>query len=107
MSRFYVKWWAERSPTSTKPDEMFKLGLMHLQMVRADLKARALNDWGCVPDGASGYTIMEAKSVTELADVLLKYAPFIHFEVTPVLTVDQFYELACEAVKKATAAAKK
>jgi hypothetical protein len=107
MTKFYVKWWAERSLTLTKPDEMVKLGVTHLQMVKADLKAGALNDWGCAPDGASGYAIAEAKSVTELANVLLKYTPYIHFKVTPVLTVDQFYESACEAVKKATAAAKK
>ena len=108
MTKFYLKWWAERYiSTSTKPDEMVKLALTHLKMVKEDLKAGELNDWGCALDGASGYAIAEAKSVTELADVLLKYTPYIHFEVTPVLTVDQFYESACEAVKKATAAAKK
>jgi muconolactone delta-isomerase len=75
-------------------------------MTKADLKAGAMKDWGCEPGGWSGYAIHEAKSETELNTILQKYIPYIHFEVTPVLTIDQFVESVTKAAAPAKSAKK-
>jgi hypothetical protein len=105
-----MKWRVEPTQIPAKPEDVFKLACLHLGMVKADLKAGKLKDWGCDPSGDSGYAVSEGLSETELSVVLQKYAQYIHFEVTPVLTVDQFVESAtkaAESMKKAVAAAKK
>jgi len=103
MPKFYMKWRPEVTQFPSKPEDMFKLGCSLCGMVKADLKAGRLKDWGVDPSGWSGYAVSEGLSETELSVALQKYAQYIHFEITPVLTVDQYVE----SVTKATAAAQK
>jgi len=52
-------------------------------------------------DGSCGYAFSEL-SDADLNTALLKYMPYVSFDVKPVLTVDQ----TIENIKKAVAAAK-
>jgi hypothetical protein len=93
----------EPTKVPAEPEERVKGWLSMLEMVKADVKAGATKDWGCVAGGDCGYSITEAASETELFTGLLRWTPYVHFEVEPVLTVDQ----TIESIKKAAAAAKK
>ena len=98
-----MKWRGEPIARPSKPEDMFKLACSLCGMVKADLKAGKLKDWGCDPTGHSGYAVSEGLSETELCVVLAKYSQYINFEIAPILTVDQFVE----SVTKAAAAAQK
>jgi hypothetical protein len=52
--------------------------------------------------GGWGYGIREEASEVELYTALMKWIPYIQFEVTPVLTVEQ----VMDSIMKAVAAAK-
>jgi hypothetical protein len=74
-----------------------KLWLSMLEMAKADLQAGVLKDWGIRSGGGRGYALSEL-SEAELFSSLLKYIPYIRFEVHPILTVDQ----CIETIKKVT-----
>jgi len=101
MSKFYIRWQLNPQWTPATPEERVKLWLSLLEMVKPDIRAGKAKDWGCVPGEASGYTIREDASEAELFTALLKWMPYVNFEVKPVLTVEQTEE----SIKKAVAAA--
>lgn len=103
MPKFYVKWWLEPTKVPVDAEQRVKGWLSMLEMVKADVNAGVTKDWGIAAGGDYGYSISEATNEAELFTRLLKWIPFAHFEVAPVLTVDQ----AIESIKKAIASAKK
>jgi hypothetical protein len=103
VPKFYIKWQLEPTLWPAKAEERVKLVCSLSEMTKADLKAGGLKDWGCAPGGWSGYAISEVRSETELNAGLMKFVPYIHFEVMPVLTIDQ----SIESFNKAVATAKK
>ncbi|MBS7635009.1 DUF3303 family protein [Candidatus Bathyarchaeota archaeon] len=96
MAKFYVKWWLEPTKVPVEAEQRAKGWLSMLQMVKADLNAGVMKDWGMAAGGDFGYAISEAANEAELFTRLLKYIPYAHFEVIPVLTVDQ----TMESIKK-------
>lgn len=103
MPKFYIKWQLDPNKVPANAEDMVKGWLSLLEMVKADMKTGEVKDWGSAAGGDWGYAVREAPSETELFTRLLKWIPYVHFEVTPVLTVDQ----TMESIKKAAAAAKK
>jgi hypothetical protein len=103
VPKFYIKWQMEPTQMPAKAEERVKSWLSMLEMVKADVKSGVTKDWGCAAGGECGYSIGEAASEAELFTRLLKWMPYVHFEVIPVLTVDQ----TIQSIKKAAAAAKK
>ena len=103
MPKFYVKWHMDPTKTPADPEEMVKGWLLMAEMVKADMKAGKVKDFGVAAGGADGYAIREEASEADLFTALLKWMPSVQFEVTPVLAVDQ----VVESIKKAAAAAKK
>ena len=102
MPKFYAKWQLNPLTIPATTEERVKLWLSMLEMIKADMKAGVLKDWGMCSDGSGGYGIMEVASETDLYTALLKWIPHVNFDVKPVLTVDQ----TIESIKKAVAAAK-
>lgn len=103
MPKFYVKWWLEPTKVPTDAEQRIKGWSAMLEMVKADLNAGLTKDWGIAAGGDHGYSVNEAANEAELFTRLLKWIPYAHFEVVPVLTVDQ----AIEAIKKAAASTKR
>jgi len=101
MPKFYLKWQINPQWTPATPEERVKLWLSLLEMVKADIQTGKAKDWGNVPGEASGYSIREDASEADLFTALLKWMPYVAFEVKPVLTVDQ----TIESIKKAVVAA--
>jgi len=82
------------------PEERAKLWLKMLDMVKADMKSGAITAWGVCYDASVGYAFSEL-SPEDLYTTMLKWMPYVVFDVKPVLDVDQ----VIESIKKAAAAA--
>ena len=102
MPKYLVKWRMDPARIPTSPEERVKSWLLLAEMVKADMKAGKVKDFGIAAGGGWGYAIREEASEADLFTALLKWMPSVGFEVTPVLTVDQ----AVESIKKAAAVAK-
>lgn len=102
MTRFYMRWQLNPMLVPTNPEERVKLWLTMLEMVRMELKSGGMTDWGICSDVSAGYGFAETDEKT-LHATILKWLPYVHFDVKPVLTVDQ-----CIAnIKQVAAAGKK
>jgi hypothetical protein len=99
MTKLFVKWWINVEMLPKTPQELTKLQLAMLEMVKADISDRRTIDWGLFGSGARGYFITEM-SEQEIFGMMLKFLPVIGFESSPVLSVDQ----AIDEIKKAAAA---
>jgi len=102
VPKFYMRWQLDPTKIPVNPEERTKLWLSMLEMVKADLNAGVLKDWGICSDASCGYGFSELSEV-DLYTALLKWMPYVSFDIKPVLTVNQ----AIESIKKAVAAAKK
>ncbi len=93
MARFYVTWQANLQLLPLDPQERGKLLTSLLEMVKEDLKAGRLKDWGVIVGGTSGYTITGDVSEAEFHASTYKWMPYVNFEVHPMLTAEQLSEL--------------
>ena len=102
MPKSYIRWQLNPLETPKTPEERVKRWLSMSQMVKDGLKAGTLKDWGMCSDGSGGYAFSEL-SEADLYTQLLKWMPYVNFDIKPVLTVDQ----VIESIQKAVATAKK
>jgi len=102
MPKFYVKWQLNPLMIPPTPEERAKLWLSLLEMIKADMKAGKVKDWGNCCDGSGGYAIREEANEADLFAAMLRWVPYVSFDAKPVITVDQ----TVESIKKAAAAAK-
>ncbi|MFQ6080608.1 MAG: DUF3303 family protein [Candidatus Bathyarchaeia archaeon] len=99
MAKFFIHWEVDPARTPVDPEERAKLWLSMLEMTKADLQTGVLKDWGIRGGGGCGYGVSEL-SEAELFSALLKYIPYVRFEVHPVLTVDQCIETVKKVAQK-------
>ena len=102
MTRFYMRWHMNPLTVPVNPEERGKLWITMLEMVKADLKSGTLTDWGVWFDSSGGYAFADTDEVS-LNAAILKWMPYIVYDIKPVLSVDQ----VLANIKKAAAAAKK
>ncbi|MBP1610734.1 MAG: hypothetical protein H6Q04_2969 [Acidobacteria bacterium] len=102
MAKYYVRWQLNPQLIPLNPEERNKLWSPLLKLVKEDIKAGKIKDWGAVAGETCGYAIREESSEAELHAANLKWIPYVSFEANPVLTCDQLVELT----QKALAAAK-
>lgn len=91
MTRFYIKFKKNPLTMPTAPEEQIKLWMKLLGDVKKDLASGGMTDWGDCVDIGEGYCISELDE-QKLHTMILKYVPFIIFDIKPVLTVDQVME---------------
>jgi hypothetical protein len=97
-----MRWHINPLTTPVNPEERGKLWINLLEMVKADMKSGLLTDWGIWFDSSGGFAIAESEEDT-LHAAILKWIPYIVFDIKPVLSVD----LVLGNIKKAAAAVKK
>jgi hypothetical protein len=102
MTKFYMRWELNPMFTPANPEERVKLWLTMLEGIKAELKSGSLQDWGICSDISAGYAFAETDEKTIHATIL-KWMPYVNFDIRPVLTVDQ----VIANIKQAAAAAKK
>jgi len=103
VAKFFVKWQMDPARIPSDPEERVKSWLLLAEMVKADMEAGKVKDFGIAAGGGWGYAIREEASEADVFTALLKWMPSVGFEVTPVLTVDQ----AVASIKQVAAAAKR
>ncbi|RXE56638.1 hypothetical protein ABH15_00145 [Methanoculleus taiwanensis] len=91
MARFYMRWHLNPLAAPTDQEELAKLWMRMLEMVKADLKEGRLTDWGSCSDASAGYAFAETDEKSLYAAVL-KWIPYVVFDIKPVLTVDECIE---------------
>jgi hypothetical protein len=79
-------------------EERVKLWLTMLEMTKAELKSGGLTDWGVYSDSSGGYAFAETDEKS-LFTSILKWVPYIIFDIKPVISVDQ----CIESIKQAAA----
>ena len=102
MTRFYMRWQMNPLTVPVNPEERGKLWITMLEMVKAELKSGMLTDWGIWFDLSGGYAFADTDEVS-LHAAILKWMPYIVYDIKPVLSVDQ----VLANIKKAAAAATK
>jgi len=85
MAKYLLLWRIDTSRTPATPQEQRALYEASLAMVEQDAKTSVSKDWGQYVGESRGYGIAEGTEV-EVAAMLQKYAPFVQFEVYPVMT---------------------
>ncbi|MCW3976006.1 MAG: hypothetical protein NWE86_07180 [Candidatus Bathyarchaeota archaeon] len=91
MTKFLIKWKVE-SFFNLPREERLKLFIWMAESTKTNIDAGLTKDWGISADTGSGYTIYEGTE-TEVYENLIKYRPFISFEVTPVISIDKHLEI--------------
>jgi len=79
------------------PEDRAKLWLAQLDMIKEQMKAGITTDWGLCPGELCGYSVSGDTTEEELNTILLKWTPYVKFDVKAVLTPDQ----AIASIKKA------
>jgi hypothetical protein len=97
MAKYHVKWELNPLTSPEDPEKRAKLWISMLEMVKSDLQAGRFRDWGAHVDINSGYCIAEGTEVEVFAS-LLKWIPYVIFDVKPALSVDQVTETINRAV---------
>lgn len=95
-----MRWQLNPMLVPMNPEERVKLWLSMLELVKADLTSGALTDWGMYSDSSGGYAFAETDEKTLYASIL-RWFPYVNFDIKPVLTVDQIIDtIKSVAVKK-------
>ena len=74
--------------TPEDPEKRAKLWISMLEMVKADLKSGRFTDWGSNFDISGGYAVAQGTEVDINASIL-KWIPYVIFDIKPVLSADQ------------------
>jgi hypothetical protein len=87
MAKYLLLWEVDSAkvPTATKDRGTAWLALV--EMVKADMKKGVGRDWGAFPGELKGYAIDEGTEV-EIVSALMQYAPYVKFEVHPIVSID-------------------
>lgn len=87
MTKFHVEW-KQSSKIPEDPVKLAKLYLSHMELVKADLKSGKLTDFGQYSNGSSGYILIEGNE-NDVFTTLMKWLPYVEFDVKPIVNVDQ------------------
>jgi hypothetical protein len=99
MTKFLIKWKAESFYPPSK-EERLKLWVSMAESTKADLDTGLMKDWGISVGSGEGYVIAEG-SETEVWETCVKYRPYVRFEVTPVISIDQYLATIKKMAEKA------
>jgi hypothetical protein len=100
MTKFYMRWQLNQMLIPTKPEDRVKLWLSMLETVKADLQSGVMTEWGMCNDASAGYAFINGDE-KKVYDAILKWFPYVSFDIKPILTVDQLIDsIKAAAAKK-------
>lgn len=97
MARYFLRWKMDRARLPNSPDEIARGWQQLLSVVKQDLETSKVSDWGAFAGEAAGYCILDGDA-DDVMRFTLRYAPFVQFEVQPLVGVKQVSEFLDEAV---------
>jgi hypothetical protein len=98
MTKNLIIWRVNGNIWPTSPEVGLKLQLGMAQMTKEDLAKGVHKDIGIAVNGAMGYVISELPE-KELYASLMRYQPYISFEIHPVLSIDDLINILQKAMK--------
>ena len=87
-----ILWETNESLMPTDQEERVKLIMSMLEGVKKNMASGELKMWGISSGGGNGYSISE-QSAKEIFALIMKYTPYIKFEVKPMLSVDEMIDV--------------
>ncbi len=85
MAKYLVLWEVVPENIPKDPAERGKLFGHFMEIVQKEAAEGRNKDWGIFPGANAGYSVHEGTPETSFT-VALQYAPYIKFEIRPVLT---------------------
>jgi len=92
MLKFYARWQMNPKENFKTAEERAKLVLLMLRMVKEEIQAGLIKDFGSCVDGSGGYAVFEVASEADLFNYLHKWAPHVNFDARQVINIDQAIE---------------
>ena len=87
-----IIWESNDSLMPADQEERGKFIMSLLEGVKNDLASGGLKMWGISSGGGHGYSISELSEKEQFA-LMMKYTPYIKFEVNPMLSADEMIEV--------------
>jgi hypothetical protein len=89
MVKWFVQWSVNWSVMPQDQEGRIKRQIMMLNMVKADLAAGVMKDFGIRAGESSGYGVTGDMNAEELNAWLIRWSPYVEFEANPVVDADQ------------------
>jgi len=90
-----ILWEANDSSMPIDREERRKLIMSMLESVKKSLDSGDTKMWGISAGGGNGYSITD-RSAKEVFANTMKYAPYIKFQVKPMLSADEMIDVMKE-----------
>ena len=91
MAKYVTLWKLVEHRMSAKPEERIAGTLALIDMVNSDFKGGMLKEWGAFVGENRGYAVIEG-TAQEVTQFLMKYGPYVNFQVRQLLSIEQVEE---------------
>ena len=91
MGKYLILWEIDRTRVPADPQQRATAWKPLIEMVKQDMKEGKTKDWAAFVGGLKGYSVAEGTEV-EVASLLLRFAPFVHFKTHPITSLSQVEE---------------
>ncbi|MBM4444666.1 MAG: hypothetical protein FJ020_05095 [Chloroflexi bacterium] len=98
MGRYLILWEVDAARVPVDAKERGTAWLVLAEMVKADIKKGVTKDWGAFAGELHGYAVEEGTEVSIMTE-MMKYAPYVKFEVHAVGTLAQVEEAIKASMK--------
>ena len=92
MGKYLVLWEVDQSRVPVDARERGTAWSLLMAIVKEDMKAGTLKEWGAFVGEINGYSVYEGTEV-EVASMLVQYSPYVSFKVHPAASVAQVDEI--------------
>jgi len=92
MGKYLLLWEIDPTRIPVDPQQRATAWKPLIEMVKQDMKEGKVKDWGTFIGELNGYSVAEGTEV-EIASMLLRFAPFVHFKTHPVSSLSQVEEV--------------
>ena len=86
-----ILWKAENTLFPLNPEERRTLIMSMAEGVKKNLESKTFTMWGISAGGGQGFTVSE-KEPREIYAATAPYFPYIKFEITPMLSIDEMID---------------
>ena len=91
MTKYLLQWEVVRERLADDPKTIARGFQGLVSLVKQDLEAGKMKDWGAIPGDQRGYCTVEGNE-RDVLGLTLRYAPFVKFHVHPVVDVREISE---------------
>ena len=95
MATTLILWEANDSLMPIDREERRKLIMSMLEGVKKSVDSGEMKMWGVSSGGGNGYSVSE-RSPKEIFALVMKYTPYIKFQVKPMLSADEMIDVIKE-----------